>query len=133
MSETALKNLAFGSISWAILLALPVLLLTIDKSWSRVVLLSIYPICLALISRTNPFYISMEIILIISLLIGLFYVALNQNKNVKKALKNPAENKLVVNAVLWSVIGLFILLLVLIGWHKQLFRSSNFVKPATRA
>jgi lysylphosphatidylglycerol synthetase-like protein (DUF2156 family) len=133
MAETALKNLALGSIVWAILLALPVLLLMIDKSWSRVILLSLYPICLALISRTNPFYISMDIILIVSLLVGLFYVALNQNKNVKKALKEPTKNKVVAHSVLWSVLGLFILLIGLIGWHKQLFRSSNFVKPATKA
>ena len=125
--KTAGKNIALGITYWTILLAIPVLLLTIDNSWSRVILLSIYPICLALISRTNPFFISLDIILIISILVGLFYAGLNLGQKIKKALKEPAENKLVANSVMWSVIGFFIILIAIIGIKKQLFNSSNFI------
>jgi hypothetical protein len=131
MTGTSGKNLMMGIGIWLILLTLPILLLTIDNSWSRVVLMSIYPIFIALISRQNPFYISMDIIMGVSIAMGLFYVAVNQNKNVKKALKNPSENKAVAHSVMWSVVVIFLILIGIIGKRHLIFNPYNFVKKST--
>ena len=127
MPETAGIDIFKSSMAWLVALMFPVLILLINSSVSRSILFTFYPIALAMLVRTGPFWVDKVHIIIASFLVGGVYVIINSvSPKWRDSIKDPNSDKLRSGLVFTGMALLTVFNLAVSGFFSQLYLPSNF-------
>ena len=127
MTVTSSTDILKTSMAWLIALLFPVLILLIDSNVSRSILFTFYPIALAMLVRTGPFWVDKVHILMASLLTGCLYVLINAvSPKSRDAFKDPSSDKIRSSFIFSGMVLGTVSILAISGIFSNLYRLNNF-------
>jgi len=127
MPVTSVSDIMKSSSLWMIALLCPVLILLINNNVSRSILFTLYPIILAGLTRTGPFWVDKIHILGVSFVVGAIYVLINATSvKVREAIRDPNTDKVRAGFIFGGLSVATVSILAISGIFTNLYRDSNF-------
>lgn len=127
MTVTSSTDILKTSMAWLFALLFPVLILLINNNVSRSILFTFYPIALAMLARTGPFWVDKVHILVASILTGCLYVLINAvSQKSRDAIKDPSSDSIRSSFIFSGMALGTVTILAVSGIFSNLYLPTNF-------